>query len=63
MFGLLQSLVGEVLPGSARCVAVGNALLQGPVVFHFPQYMVARIKERAMEGDQSVMQLLVDMYR
>ena len=63
VFGLLQALVGEVLPGSARCVAVGNALLQGPVVFHFPQYVVGRIKERAMEGDKAVMQLLVDLYR
>ena len=63
MFGLLQALVGEVLPGSARCIAVGNALLQGPVVFHFPQYVVGRIKERAMEGDRAVMQLLVDLYR
>ncbi len=63
VFGLLQALVGEVLPGSARCVAVGNALLQGPVVFHFPQYVVGRIKERAMEGDKDVMQLLVDLYR
>ena len=63
VFGLLQALVGEVLPGAARCVAVGNALLQGPVVFHFPQHVVARIKERALEGDPDVMQLLVDLYR
>ena len=63
VFGLLQALVGEVLPGSARCVAVGNALLQGPVVFHFPQYLVARIKQKAMEGDSAVLQLLVDLYR
>ena len=55
--------MGEVLPGSARCVAVGNALLQGPVVFHFPQYLVARIKQKALEGDSAVLQLLVDMYR
>ncbi len=63
VFGLLQALVGEVLPGSGRCVAVGNALLQGPVVFHFPQYIIGRIKERALDGDQAVMQLLVDLYR
>ncbi|KAL3155128.1 Son of sevenless 1, variant 2 [Trebouxia sp. C0009 RCD-2024] len=63
VFGLLQALVGEVLPGSARCVAVGNALLQGPVVFHFPQYLLGRIKQRAMEGDLAVLQLLVDLYR
>ncbi|KAL3141541.1 Son of sevenless 1, variant 2 [Trebouxia sp. C0010 RCD-2024] len=63
VFGLLQALVGEVLPGSARCLAVGNALLQGPVVFHFPQYLVGRIKQRAMEGDLAVLQLLVDLYR
>lgn len=63
IFGLLQALVGEALPGSARCVAVGNALLQGPVIFHIPQYVVGRIKDRAGNGDQDVMQLLVDMYR
>ena len=63
VFGLLQALVGEVLPGSSPCVAVGNALLQGPVVFHFPQYLIGRIKHRAHEGDQAVMQLLVDLYR
>ena len=63
VFGLLQALVGEVLPGSARCLAVGNALLQGPVVFHFPQYVVGRIKQRAWDGDQAVIQLLVDLYR
>ena len=63
MFGLLQALVGEGLPGSTPCVAVGNALLQGPVVLHIPQAVVNRIKDKAMTGDQGVVQLCVDMYR
>lgn len=63
MFGLLQALVGEGLPGSTPCVAVGNALLQGPVVLHFPQALVNRIKQKALTGDQGVVQLCVDMYR
>lgn len=63
MFGLLQALVGEGLPGSTPCVAVGNALLQGPVVLHFPQALVNRIKQKALDGDHGVVQLCVDMYR
>ena len=63
IFGLLQALVGEGLPGGAPYMAVGNALLQGPVVLHLPQSLIDRIRQKALEGDQGIMQLCVDMYR
>lgn len=63
VFGLLSSLVGESLPGSGPCVAVGNALLQGPVLFHFPQSLVTAIMQRAAAGDAHMRQLELDLHR
>ncbi len=63
MFGLLTALVGESLPGSGPCVAVGNALMQGPVIYHMPQGLVNAIKERAAQGDAYMRQLELDLYR
>ena len=62
VFGLLSALVGEALPGSLACVAVGNALMQGPVLFHFPQSLVDAIRERAASGDQHLRQLELDLF-
>lgn len=63
VFGLLTALVGESLPGSGPCVAVGNALMQGPVIYHMPQSLVNAIKERAEQGDAYMKQLELDLYR
>jgi hypothetical protein len=62
-FGLLSSLVGQSLPGSGPCVAVGNALMQGPVLFHFPQSLLMAIRERAAMGDMHLRQLELDLFR
>lgn len=35
--GVLPALTDTQLPGSEVCVAQGNALGKGPVLFHFPQ--------------------------
>ena len=63
VFGLLTSLVGESLPGSGPCVAVGNALMQGPVLFHFPQSLITAVQQRAAAGDAHLRQLELDLYR
>ncbi len=63
VFGLLSSLAGESLPGSGPCVAVGNALMQGPVLFHFPQSLVTAVQQRAAAGDSHLRQLELDLYR
>lgn len=63
VFGLLTSLVGESLPGSGACVAVGNALMQGPVLFHFPQSLITAVQQRAAAGDSHLRQLELDLYR
>ena len=63
VFGLLTALVGESLPGSGPCIAVGNALMQGPVIYHMPQGLVNAIKERAAQGDAYMRQLELDLYR
>ena len=63
MFGLLLALVGDVLPGAGPCVAVGNALRQGPVVYEFPQPLVASIQQGAREGDAILVQLQLDLFR
>ena len=63
VFGLTSALVGESLPGSGPAVAVGNALSQGPVVFHWPQYIVDELEEEAQAGSQEWVQLRVDLYR
>ena len=63
VFGLLTALVGESLPGSGPCIAVGNALMQGPVIYHMPQSLVNAIKDRSEQGDAYMKQLELDLYR
>ena len=63
VFGLLTALVGESLPGSGACIAVGNALMQGPVIYHMPQSLVNAIKDRSEQGDAYMKQLELDLYR
>lgn len=62
-FGLLSTLVGESLPGSGPYVAVGNALNQGPVLYHFPQSLITAVRERAAAGDMHLRQLELDLFR
>ena len=63
VFGLLSALVGEDLPGAGPCLAVGNALRQGPVVYEFPQPLVASIRAGAAAGDPVLQQLQLDLFR
>ncbi|KAK9840543.1 hypothetical protein WJX81_000451 [Elliptochloris bilobata] len=63
VFGLLSALVGEDLPGAGPCLAVGNALRQGPVVYEFPQPLVASIRRGADDGDAILQQLQLDLFR
>ena len=63
VFGLLSALVGEGLPGAGPCLAVGNALRQGPVVYEFPQPLVASIQQGARDGDPTLVQLQLDLFR
>ncbi len=63
VFGLLSALVGEDLPGAGPCLAVGNALRQGPVVYEFPQPLVASIRRGAAEGDPILAQLHLNLHR
>ena len=62
VFGLTSALVGESLPGSGSSTATGNALNQGPVVFHWPQSVITELESRAHE-DGEWLQLLVDLHR
>lgn len=62
VFGLTSALVGECLPGSGSSTATGNALDQGPVVFHWPQSVITELENRAHE-DGEWLQLLVDLHR
>ena len=64
VFGLTSALVGESLPGSGPAVAIGNALAQGPVVFHWPQHVIDDIEHQARSGaGPEWMQLCVDLFR
>ncbi|KAK9828685.1 hypothetical protein WJX72_001519 [[Myrmecia] bisecta] len=63
VIGLLPALVGEALPGSGGATAVGNALMQGPVVFHIPQSLIRRIRRKAAAGDPRLQQLELDLFR
>lgn len=55
--------MGESLPGSGPYVAVGNALNQGPVLYHFPQSLITAVRERAAAGDMHLRQLELDLFR
>ena len=59
----MTALVCEFLPGSGPCIAVGNALMQGPVIYHMPQSLVNAIKDRSEQGDAYMKQLELDLYR
>ena len=61
--GLLSTLVGESLPGAGPCIAVGNALMQGPLVFHLPPALVERILAGAAAGEPDLCQLELNMFR
>ena len=64
VFGLTTALVGESVPGSGPAVAIGNALSQGPVVFHWPQHVIDDIERQARSGaGPEWMQLCVDLFR
>eukprot|EP00884_Botryococcus_braunii_P001621 jgi/Botrbrau1/1145/Bobra.0162s0036.1 len=63
VFGLLQALTGDELPGRGAYMAVGNGLNQGPLLFHFPQPLVDRITDKAESGDPDFQQLRLDMLR
>lgn len=63
VFGLTSALVGESLSGSGPAIAIGNALSQGPVVFHWPQNLIDELDSEAENGAQEWTQLKVDLYR
>lgn len=63
VFGLTSALIGESLPGSGPAVAIGNALSQGPVVFHWPQHVIDDIETKAALGMSHWCQLNLDLHR
>ena len=63
VIGLLRTMTGHVLPGSAIVVAEGNVLGKGPVLYQFPQTSVEYIERKAAAGDPALIQMHDDLMR
>ncbi|PRW44236.1 Sodium hydrogen exchanger 7 [Chlorella sorokiniana] len=63
VLGPLCALTGHPMPGSGPAIAEANALHKGPVVFHIPQSVMRRVRQRAAAGDHDFAQLALDLFR
>ena len=63
LIGMSAALLGEAVPGHGSAIAVGNAMGQGPPVFHLPQPLIDSILEGAASGNADMQQLELDMFR